>query len=234
MTRSNLAGLPSLSLNFSMALPPKKIQTLTEFHALGRDILKDTKSGRAGDGTRRYRQGVIQAYCKAHNVSSNQAYAARRLAEAYPARSAGWRELCQLRTPSGQQLHKTHVCLLLEVRDVKRRHKLARDCARCGWSTKQLIRHIRIVQGASQRPGARAPRVTQATDALALVEEITSRWLKWSEGLFQRNKDRRPQDLKRVRLDDLPREIRDLLDKARKPMERLKAEIGRTLRGDDR
>jgi hypothetical protein len=66
------------------------------------------------------------------------------------------------------------------VSDSKLRNKLARECAKGGWSVQRLETEIQRLQPKREYGGRRLNRPDSLGEILARTERLTSLWIRWN------------------------------------------------------
>jgi hypothetical protein len=142
------------------------------FYRLGKQVLKSDPA------TGRRTGGAFARLCEETGRGRNELAKARKFAKLYNVNKLRW--LCSLGKKQGRPLTKSHVCRLVVVSDGKLRDKLARQCARSGWSVVRLEHEIQRVQPKRAYGGRQLTRPESLDEMLAETERLTNRWIHWN------------------------------------------------------
>jgi hypothetical protein len=147
-------------------------ESVRAFYRLGKQVLKsDPATGRRTGGS-------FARLCQQTGRGRNELAKARKFARLYSPAKLRW--LCSLGKKRGRPLTKSHACRLVVVSDGKLRDKLARECARRGWSVVRLEHEIQRVQLKREYGGRQMKRPESLDELLAETERLTNRWIRWN------------------------------------------------------
>ena len=138
-TGTSLRLLLSTSPELAMArvTEPASTRRLREYYKLGQRIWKESLKA-AGAGGKKHFWGVNAKLQEQLKLSVNDLTRARQLARLYPTEKE-FNRLCVLGQKQGKPLTKSHVMILVLVKDQATRERLAQQAAAEAWSVLRAV-----------------------------------------------------------------------------------------------